>query len=455
MQDVYEAGGDVRLRPCAAILDQMPIGVAIARAPDGALLFQNRHADGILGHGRRPAAGIEDYVAYGAIDRSGAPIPPDRHPLARALLAGETIDRELLLYRRPEGDVRDLEVSATLVRGADAAPLYAVATFVDVTERRAADRARAESEARLAKVLEATTDSVFVVDRDWRIVFLNERARAQIARGGALLGDVLWRAFPEAVGTAFWTGYREAMATGRSVRVEEHFAPLGMTFEAHAHPFDDGIAVFFRDVTRQREIEAARDAMAREMAHRVGNLFTLVNSMVGMTARSTDTAAEMAEVLSGRIMALAAAHQLVRPGEGATAAPTTLAALVRAILAPYEGSSATISVDVDAPGLTLGPDAATAAALILHEFATNAAKYGALADDDGRLELRARVEAGTLLLEWRETVSRPLAAPGEVGFGSTLVRAAARGRLGGEIDVDWRTHGMTARLRADVARCAR
>lgn len=447
---------DALLAPCAAILDQMPIGVAIARAPDGALIFQNRQADAVLGHGRRAADSIDGYAAYGAIDETGARIAPERHPLARALLTGEDVRGEHLLYRRPAGDVRDLEVSATLVRSADSTPIYAVTTFADVTERLAADRARAESEARLARVLEATSDSVFVVDHDWRIVFLNERARAQIARGADLLGAELWRVFPEAVGTAFWDGYQEAMATRRSVRVEEFFEPLGMTFEAHAHPFDDGIAVFFRDVTRQREIEAARDALAREMAHRVGNLFTLINSMVGMTARSAGSPADMAEALSGRILALAAAHQLVRPRDGAeaaTAGPTTLAALAGAVLAPYEATAAAIAID--APELTLGPDAATAVALILHELATNAAKYGAIADEAGRLDIRARAEAGVLTLEWRETVSQPISAPQDVGFGSTLVRATARGRLGGEIDMHWRPDGMTARLTADAARCAR
>lgn len=459
MADIDE-GEDIAARsllgPCGAILDQMPVGVAIASTPDGALIFQNGQADTILGHGRRDAHRIADYVAYGAIDGSGSRIAPDRHPLARALLGEETVDREPLLYRRPDGTVRDLEVSAALVRGEDTRPICAVTTFTDVTDRLAAEKARVESEARLARVLEATSDSVFVVAHDWRLVFINERAREQIARGRDLLGKTLWEAFPEAVGGAFWTGYHEAMATGRSVRIEEHFEPLGMTFEAHAHPFDDGIAVFFRDVTREREAEAARDALAREMAHRVGNLFTLVNSMVAMTARSAASPAEMAQVLSGRIMALAAAHQLVRPGDGTTlapAGPTTLAALADAILAPYGAMSAAIATDID--GLTLGPDAATAMALILHELATNAAKYGALADDAGQLSLTARPKAAVVTLEWRETVSHPLPMPGDAGFGSALVRATARGRLGGDIEIVWRHDGMTALLTADAGRCAR
>jgi two-component sensor histidine kinase len=439
----------------ALLLEQMPVGIVIALAPSGEIIFQNRRAGAILGQDIPLSPEMPADIYVGAFHLDGRPFGPDDHAVVRVLANGRPIQGESCRYRRPDGSTVELSFDADLIRDRSGVPALAVATFQDVTAEREAERARAALERRLARVLEATTDSVFVVDAGWRLTFLNGNARAQIAGGRELVGMSLWEAFPEAIGSPFWASYHECMASRRPTVARERYDPLGMAFEAHAYPFEEGIVVFFRDVTSEIKAEEAQRQLTRELAHRVGNLFTLVIGMVKMTARTASSAAEMADKLTGRIVALARAHDLVRPGglEAARATPTTLAALVQAVVAPHRDGGAAIEVACE--GVSIGPDAATALALVLHELATNSAKYGALSRS-GLLSIAVeRHDADRLGILWRETVDRSPSPPaGPAGFGSTLVRATARGRLGGDVAYDWGANGLTVRIDCEASRLA-
>lgn len=112
--------------------------------------------------------------------------------------------------------------------------------------------------ARLARVLESTTDSVFVIDRDWRISYINQRGRDAVAQGRDISGQVLWDVFPEAVGSEFDLAYRRALETGEPEHFEAFYPPLGRWFEVHAYPeANEGLVIFFRDVTEHRRSEKA------------------------------------------------------------------------------------------------------------------------------------------------------------------------------------------------------
>jgi PAS domain S-box-containing protein len=112
--------------------------------------------------------------------------------------------------------------------------------------------------------LEITSDSVFIVDPDWRITFINQRARACIARGRDLLGANLWEAFPEAVGTAFQQHYETVMRERNAVEFEALFEPWDAWFQVRAYPVREGVMVLFRDITeRQRTQEALRESELR------------------------------------------------------------------------------------------------------------------------------------------------------------------------------------------------
>jgi PAS domain S-box-containing protein len=145
-----------------------------------------------------------------------------------------------------------------------------------IADERRGREALERSEARLKDVLESTTDSVFVLDRDFRLTYLNSNAVRMVAGGRDLLGQSLWDAFPDAVDSEFFRAYTTAMETGRPTTVDEYFEPLDIWFEANAYPFSDGLTVFFRDVTEQRRAaERLVESEARmRIAQAVGGVVT-------------------------------------------------------------------------------------------------------------------------------------------------------------------------------------
>jgi PAS domain S-box-containing protein len=108
----------------------------------------------------------------------------------------------------------------------------------------------------LRTALESTTDSVVVLDRDWRYTYLNERAKAQIGRGRDLLGKAVWDAFP---GAAEHPG-------GEASEADDFYAMFGSRFETHAYPSADGMTIFFRDVTEERRNEQRFRTMFEQAA---------------------------------------------------------------------------------------------------------------------------------------------------------------------------------------------
>jgi PAS domain S-box-containing protein len=126
--------------------------------------------------------------------------------------------------------------------------------YHDITDRKGAEFLRDTSIRQLRQVLETTTDAVASVDRDWNISFLNRRARELLSSKGELLGKNLWQEFPFAVQhNEIHTNLRRAMEEGIPSEFEAFYPePLNLWLSIQCRPFDDGIVVFFRDVTAER-----------------------------------------------------------------------------------------------------------------------------------------------------------------------------------------------------------
>jgi two-component sensor histidine kinase len=179
------------------------------------------------------------------------------------------------------------------------------------------------------------------------------------------------------------------------------------------------------------------------MSHRVKNLFAVVSGLVSMTARSAKTPKDMADALRGRLGALSRAHELVRSAlggdEGASEA-TTLETLVQSVLQPYATGGDRLRIA--GPPVAVGTNTVTNLALVLHELATNAAKYGSLSDAQGRLAIRWEIEGDEVRLAWDET-------------GSQLARRTVTGQLGGTMEPDWQPGGLRLAMTLSLERLAR
>jgi PAS domain S-box-containing protein len=209
-----------------------------------------------------------------------------------------------------------------------------------------------------------------------------------------------------------------------------------------------GASKIARDITELKKVRERQHLLLREMSHRVKNLFALSGSIVGLSARTAKSPSELAESTRARLSALARAHALTfSDGFGdAERHPTTLQSLVRTIVAPFDEPEhpriAVSGIDAGVSG-----SAVTSLALLLHEFATNAAKYGALSTEEGSVKIMFAEEDCTITVRWTERGGPSVAEPtGGLGFGDVLSRIAISEQLGGEIVRDWRPEGLAIRL---------
>ena len=190
---------------------------------------------------------------------------------------------------------------------------------------------------------------------------------------------------------------------------------------------------------QRRDAEVRQKTLNEELNHRVKNILALIKSLVSQDAGAGRDVATYAAALRGRIIALANAHdQVVRSDGGGP-----LTALARAELGPY----ASRDLQISGPDIVLDARAYSVLALVLHELATNAAKYGALSPTGGRLDLSWRLdERGDCRLDWRESGGPAVAPPSRVGFGASLIRRSVPFDLGGESEIEYPPEGVRARL---------
>jgi len=204
---------------------------------------------------------------------------------------------------------------------------------------------------------------------------------------------------------------------------------------------------------------AEQEAIAKEMSHRVKNVFSILQGMIRFSAKGAASPDALADALSGRVQALAAAHGLVRRSFGDAGSPiqtAELTALMSAILQPHEALPGRPSrFTVTGPMLPLGEHATNGLALAFHELATNAAKYGALTTDDGSIEIVWRLDDGMLALTWREVGGPSIArAPATTGFGMRLLQGTIRG-FNGIVEHAWASGGLQVALRVPIDRLSR
>ncbi|UYG04968.1 EAL domain-containing protein [Halomonas sp. LR3S48] len=111
-------------------------------------------------------------------------------------------------------------------------------------------------EARLTGLLESITDGFMMIDREWRFSYVNQAAERIVRRTrDDIVGQVLWKVFPEVTGTLFEREYRRAMTDSVSVTFEEYYPELDLWLEVHAYPSEEGLAVYFQDIGRRKRVE--------------------------------------------------------------------------------------------------------------------------------------------------------------------------------------------------------
>jgi two-component sensor histidine kinase len=201
-----------------------------------------------------------------------------------------------------------------------------------------------------------------------------------------------------------------------------------------------------------RDANARIELLARELNHRVKNLFSVILAIVSLSGRKEASSREVVDDIRARIRALSLAHSASQGGHGD--AGIALGPLIARTMEPYAEDDGG-RVRVNGPEVELPQQMVTPIGMIIHELATNAVKYGALSVDSGTVEIRWEIAAPTdgaaslLVLSWTETGGPPIVpetAANRVGFGSQMTNIAA-GQLGGTIERDWPVTGAIVRLK--------
>jgi two-component sensor histidine kinase len=201
-----------------------------------------------------------------------------------------------------------------------------------------------------------------------------------------------------------------------------------------------GLAFAVRMATTIARGETLHDLLIEELNHRVKNTLAILQAIAMQTFRNA-TRAER-EKFEGRLGALAEAHNLLSMGKWQG---SNLQNLLMRVLQPYLLNNPE-RIRMSGPKVPLSPRIAVVLSMIVHEIATNAAKYGALSTDSGMVRLDWQVinepTGLTLRLIWTETGGPPVTAPVQRGFGSRLIERSARDQLGGEATVDFLPRGV-------------
>jgi len=417
---------------------------------------------------------------------------PEDLELASAVIArtlgGESNEFEPR-FRRGDGAIISTIAGTAPIRDDAGNIVGAVATFTDLTEHKRAEQALLDSEREatrtatlLNQLLESASDAIWMRDVDGIFRIANPAAlKVMGAPERQVVGRSMYDVWGDEVGAHLAQEAKQLFANGEPISIEEEMHDAGRgaptiflsnkvpIFAADGVPI--GILGVSRDITERKadedalresraqlaqqvaELQAAQQRehlLAREVDHRAKNLLAVVQSVVLLTR--AETAEELKDSLVGRIQALASAHALLA---AARWDGVELSELIAEEMAPFTGSKLP-RARFSGPALRLRPAAAQALAMVLHELATNAAKYGALSTHDGRVDIDWRVngEPEELVLEWLERGCADVTAPSATGFGSRIVLSSIERQLRGRLSQEWPPTGLRCRIAVPIAHIA-
>lgn len=259
-----------------------------------------------------------------------------------------------------------------------------------------------------------------------------------------------------------WGAWRHSLATGEPYGVEYRLRHHDGSYRwvlGRALPLRDDSGAITRwfgtctDVDAEKLLSEEREIVSQELSHRIKNIFSVIAGLIGFSARGRPPEfVGLATDLRERITALGRAHDFVRP-HSRHSQPTdrqdSLKGLLAALFEPYRRRGG--GVAVEGGDFAIDDRSATPLALLFHELATNATKYGALSVATGQVRLTIDAADAHAMLVWDESGGPPSVAPATTGFGSQLIEMSAVRQLGGEVTREWRDAGLKVTITLPMA----
>ncbi|HEY7764527.1 MAG TPA: PAS domain-containing protein [Aestuariivirgaceae bacterium] len=395
---------------------------------------------------------------------------PEDYPLtsaqARRALDPAIRDKTPYEYRivRPDGAIRRVVAHGSAVfahiDGREWAVRY-VGTLQDVTDRMAAEQALRESKDRMQIALAAGQLGDWTWERSSDRLDLSTRAREIF--GIVEIPELTWaglqklldaedaslaaKAVENAIArnSDYSIEYRVNRPNGQQVWVAVRGRP---TYRSDGSP--SGMVGVVQDVSERKRHEQHLRLLINELNHRVKNTLATVQSMASLTLRGSLDVEEARTRFEARLIALAGAHDILtrENWEGAS-----LNLIVERAISPYLSSERN-RFTINGPEIVIPPKYALALIMALHELCTNAAKYGALSNETGKVaiawELAGRAGEGELRMTWQERDGPDVTPPSRRGFGSRLIEQGLAQDLSGEVKIVYAASGVMCRIRAPL-----
>jgi PAS domain S-box-containing protein len=440
------------MTPSAEILDALPVAVYTTDA-QGRITYYNQAAEDLWGH--RPKIGSDQWCgSWRLFWPDGRLLPHDECPMAVTLKEGHPVRGVEAIAERPDGTRVPFLPYPTPLRDATGQLVGAINLLVDLTERR---RAEVES-AQLAAIVASSDDAIISKTLEGRVTSWNEGASRIFGwEASEMIGQPILRIIPPELHDE----EVEILARLRRGERIEHFDTVRLAKDGRrvdislaVSPIRDssgrvtGASKVARDVTERKEAEKLQRLLVDELNHRVKNTLATVQAIASHSLRRARNSEDFVSSFTGRVQALARAHHLLteRTWRGADVAD-----LVReqVVLGVVESNRVAFS----GPALLLDPQSALHLALVLHELATNARKYGALSVPQGQLSVSWSMLANKgrmLVLQWSERGGPAVAAPSSVGFGTSLIQQALDAH-GGSASIQYAAEGVTCEIKLPLA----
>lgn len=264
-----------------------------------------------------------------------------------------------------------------------------------------------------------------------------------------------------------WSRWRHSLETGEPYEIEYRLRHRSGDYRwtlGRALPVfnDEGAIVRWigtcTDIHDAKMAAEQNELLSRELSHRIKNIFAVVSGLIGLSSRHDPSARMFAKGLQERIAALGRAHEFARPHSEASRPAlggSTLKGLLMELFAPYPAFDER-RITVAGDDVPVDDRGATPIALVFHELATNAAKYGALSTPDGQVNVEIALTGSKVSVTWCETGGPIIAGePERQGFGTRLAEMSVAQQLGGMIRREWKSSGLCVEMEVSVNRLSR
>ncbi|SDO97958.1 PAS domain S-box-containing protein [Pseudomonas arsenicoxydans] len=442
------------------VLEALPEAIYMTDA-NGLITFYNEAA--VLLWGVHPTLGKSQFCgSWKLYWPDGTHLPHDECPMSMALAQKRPVRGLEAIAERPDGSRVRFLACPSPIFDATGALCGAVNMLIDLTDRTLADEAARRHDA----IVESSDDAI--VAKDLNGIITNWNSGAQRLFGYTreeAIGKPIEMLIPldrkdEEPGILKRIRLGERIEHYETIRRRKDGSLVEISLSVSPVRNREGriigAAKIARDITDRRQAEAQKSLLIKELDHRVKNLFTLANSVIALSARSVKTSGELAIAVTDRLTALAQAHSLTIPNGFSSEQATTLHTLIQTIFAPYStaGYNSQSRALVTGSDLTITGSTVTSFALLLHELATNAAKYGALSLPEGFVDISCSEDAGVFTLVWCERNGPKIERePDSAGFGTFLTKSTVRGQLHGELTREWNSEGLIIRLAFVASLC--